>query len=223
MAAAMALQAAAVIEPEHHYRCLGFRARQCLDRDLGQRRERAPGARHQLAEIVAGHVLHHPAAGLEGLAPPRYRRETEEVVARGASLDPARARHVGGKDTADGAAPGGTAKQRAIVHGLESELLTLRFHQRLDLGNRRPCPRRQHQFLRLVKRDARQRGEIERHVGLRGPADRTLRAMANDFQRLAFGNRPAHGVFDVLAVARFERVGHCAPRLAPALRTASAS
>ena len=72
--------------------CLGLRPRQRLDRHLGHRRERAPGAGEQLAEVVAGDVLHHPAAGLEGLAAARHRRHAKEVIARGARLEPARTR-----------------------------------------------------------------------------------------------------------------------------------
>ena len=64
-----------IVEPEHQQRLLGFGARQHLDGDVGHRRERAPGAGEQLAEIVAGDVLHHPAARLEGLAAARHRRE----------------------------------------------------------------------------------------------------------------------------------------------------
>ena len=46
------------------------------------------------------------------------------------------------------------AKQRPIIHGLESELLVVLLEQRLDLGERRAGARREHQLHRLVKRDA---------------------------------------------------------------------
>ena len=71
-----------------------LRRGQHLDRHLVHERERAVGAREQLADIVAGHVLDHPAAGLEALAPPAHRVHAEEVIARSACLDPARAREV---------------------------------------------------------------------------------------------------------------------------------
>ena len=163
-----------VVEAEHQNRRLGLRARQRLDGHLGRYRQRPPGARHQLAEVVPCDVLHHAAAGLEGLAPPRHRRKSKEVVARGSGLDPARTGHVGGEHTADGAAPGGAAEQRAVVHGLEGQLLVLRGDQRLNFGDRRAGLGGQHQFFRLVERHARERGEVERQVGLCGPADGAL-------------------------------------------------
>jgi len=93
------------MEPSQHHADLGLGARQRLDGDIGHGAKRAPGACHQLAEIVAGDVLHHAAAGLEGLGPARHRRHPEEMIARCARLDAARAGEVRGQHTADGAAP----------------------------------------------------------------------------------------------------------------------
>ena len=45
-------------------------------------RERAPGAGHRLAEIVAGDVLHHPPAGFEDLAPAIHALDAEHMIAR---------------------------------------------------------------------------------------------------------------------------------------------
>ena len=60
------------------------RAGQHLHGHLGHHRKRAPGAGNRLAEIVAGDVLHHAAAGFEGLAPAVHARHPEQMVARGA-------------------------------------------------------------------------------------------------------------------------------------------
>ena len=59
-------------EAEQRARLGGLR--QHLHGDLGHHRERAPGAGNGLAEIVAGDVLHHAAAGFEGLAPAVHAR-----------------------------------------------------------------------------------------------------------------------------------------------------
>ncbi len=100
------------------------------------------------------------------------------------------------------------AEDRAVIHRLEGELLALAFDQRLDLGERRAGPGREHQLLRLVQRHAGEPGQIERQIGLARAAERALAAAPRDFERLALGQRPAHGVFDVLGVPGFQRVGH---------------
>ena len=130
------------------------------------------------------------------------------MVARGAGLDPARAGEVRRQHAADRAAAGGPAQQRPVVHRLEGELLAARGDERLDLGNRRPGARREHQLLRLVQRHAGEPGQIKGQIGLRRPADRALGAVADDLQRLALTERPLHGVLDIFGVARFEGVGH---------------
>jgi hypothetical protein len=80
--------------------------------------------------------------------------------------------------------------------------------QRLDLGERRAGAGAQHQLLRLVQRDTREAGQMERQVGLDRPPDPALRALAEDLERLALTQRPLHGLLDVLGIARFERIGH---------------
>jgi hypothetical protein len=106
-------------------RCFGLRARQRLDRDVGHDAERAEGAREQLAEVVAGDVLDHPAARLERLAAPRHRGHAEEMVARGAGLDAARAGQIGGERAAERARRRLAQQDRAVVHRLEVELLAV--------------------------------------------------------------------------------------------------
>ena len=178
IAADIAALALRVVEAEHEHGRFGLRARQHLDRHLGHRRERAERARQQLAEIVAGDVLHHAAAGLEGLGAARHRREAEEMIARGAGLDPPRARQIRRERAAERAGVGRPAEDRAVVHRLEGELLAFALDQRLDLGERRAGLGRQHQFLRLVQRHAAQARQIERQIGLARAAERALGAAA---------------------------------------------
>src|SRR5260370_432841 len=103
-----------IVEAEdHHSSCL-LRPRQDLDRDLAQYGEGAERAGHQLAEIIAGDVLHDLAAGLEALAAPAHRGKTEKVVARGTGLEPARPRQIAGEDAAKGLA-GGSVEATAPI------------------------------------------------------------------------------------------------------------
>ena len=50
---------------------------------------------------------------------------------------------------------------------------------------------------------------------LGGPAERALGAMADDLDRLALGERPLHRGFNILGVARLDRVGHGVPLARP--------
>ena len=88
--------------------------------------------------------------------------------------------------------PAACSEDRTAVDRLERELLAVGRDQRFDLGERRAGARRQHQFLRLVERDAAEPGQIEREIGLRRPADGPLGALAGHLQRLALGQRPLH-------------------------------
>ncbi len=56
-----------IVETIDQHGRLGFRLGQHLERDIGHGGERAPGAGDQLAEVVAGDVLDHAAAGFDGL------------------------------------------------------------------------------------------------------------------------------------------------------------
>ena len=62
-----------IVEPAQHQRAFAFGPRHHLQRHFGHDRERAPRSRQQLAEIVAGDVLHHPPAGLETVAEAGHR------------------------------------------------------------------------------------------------------------------------------------------------------
>jgi hypothetical protein len=81
--------------------------------------------------------------------------------------------------------PGFAAEQRAVVHRFEGELLAVFRQQLLDLGQRRAGLCRQHQFGRLVERDAGEFRQIKRVFALQRPADAALGAMAEDFERRA--------------------------------------
>ena len=123
-------------------------------------------AGHQLAEIVSGHVLHHPPAGLEGLAPPADGAEAEQVVARRSRLDAARAGGVD-RDGAPYCSPARrSAQDKAVIRRLEGELLALLVEQALDFAERRARAGGQHQFGRLVERDAAHRRRGEPAAGL---------------------------------------------------------
>ena len=70
---------------------------------------------------------------------------------------------------------------------------------------------REHELLRLVERDAGERGEVEREVGLGRAADGAFRAVAHDLRGLAFGQHPLHRRLDVLGIAGLQGIGHRQP------------
>ena len=119
--------ASSSVEAAHGQRRLGLGGGQHLEGDVGQHGQRAPGAGHQLGQVVAGDVLHHPAAGLERLAAAGHGVDAEHVVARRTRLQAARA----GRDWRRARrrscrlAAGALAEQRAVVHRLEGELLAV--------------------------------------------------------------------------------------------------
>ena len=102
MAAAIAA-ARASSRPSMITRRLGLGFGQHFHRDIGHGGERAPGTGQHLAHVVAGDVLHHAAARLDGLGAAGHRGDAEEMVARGARLDAARAGKIGRDGAADGA------------------------------------------------------------------------------------------------------------------------
>ena len=101
----------------------GLRRRQHLEGEIGEGAEGAERAGHQFADIVAGDVLDHPAAGLEGLAAAADRVQPQQVVAGRARLDPPRTGQVASEDAADGRLPGLAAEERAEIGWLEGQLL----------------------------------------------------------------------------------------------------
>jgi hypothetical protein len=165
-----------------------------------------------LAHVVAGDVFHDAATRLDGFAAPGHRRDAEKMVARGARLDTARTGEIGRDGAADGALARRKAKQRAVIHRLEGELLVIFIEQGFDFGQRRTGAGGQHQFGRLIERDAGKPRQVERHVGLAGAADGALGAVPANFQRLVVAERPENGVLDLFGVAGVEDVGHSSSR-----------
>jgi hypothetical protein len=168
------LDGGSIAEAEHQQSLFGFRFGQGLDRHLGQDCERAPGTGHELAQVITGDIFYHTPAGLDGLAASGHGLEAEEMIARRTRLDPSRTGKVCRQHAADGPFPHRPAEDRPIVHGLERERLAFGRHQGFDLGDRRTGAGRQYQLFRLVKRDPREAGQIERDVGLAGAADGAL-------------------------------------------------
>ena len=118
-----------------------------LERDLGHDRERAPGAGQHPREIVAGDVLHHPAAGPDGLAAAVDRLHAEHMIARRARKDAPAAGEIGGDHAADGALPRSEAEHGPEIDRLEGKFLLVLGERLLDLGDRRaghapPAPAR---------------------------------------------------------------------------------
>ncbi len=190
---------------DHGARRLG--PRQHLDADLGQRRERAVRAGHQLREIVAGDVLHHPPAGLEDLAKSAHGFETEEVIARRALANAARPREIASEHAAQSRRLVVGAEQRAPIAGLESEHLTRAIERRFDLAERRRRAGGQHQLRRLVIANARERAEIEHMRQLQRPAEAALAAAGDQLQRLFAGERLPDDRDELLLVGGAE-MGH---------------
>jgi hypothetical protein len=94
-----------IVQRAQHQRALALRPRHHLQCHFRHDGKRTPGSRQQFAEIVAGDVFHHPAAGLEAVAEPRHRMRTQEMVAHATGLDAARTRQAGGDHAADGSKP----------------------------------------------------------------------------------------------------------------------
>ena len=100
-AAESAAIARAVVEAGEDERRLGLRRRQDLEGHLGEHAERAVRAGEELHQVVAGDVLHHPAAGLDDLAAAGDGADADQAVAGGAGLDAARTGEIGRGDRAD--------------------------------------------------------------------------------------------------------------------------
>ena len=133
-----------------------LRPGQHLERHLGQHRERAPASGEPARHVVAGHVLHDAAAGVEQLGAAVDALDAEQVIAGGAGLDAARARQVGREHGADRLHALRAARRRAEVDRLEGEHLPLRGELGLDQRHRRAGARRHHELARLIEGDAAQ-------------------------------------------------------------------
>ena len=189
--------------------------RQHLEGHLGHGDQGAEAAGEQLAQVIAGDVLHDPAAGLDRVAAPGHRAHAEEVIARCAGLDPTRAREVAGDHAADRAAPWFAAKQRAVIRRLERELLLVVGEAGLDLGQRRPDLRRHHELGRLIQANAAEAIETDLDLCLDRTAVATLGARAEDLERRLVRCGRSHDLPQLLGGARPDLVRHT-PRPAPA-------
>ena len=93
----------------------GLRQRVEPEDGLGHDAEGAEGADEQLAEVVAGDVLDHAAAGLGDHAVGAHDRQADEQVAGGADRDPAGAAGVGRERAADAGAGHGLVEGQPLA------------------------------------------------------------------------------------------------------------
>ena len=96
--------------------------------------------------------------GLERLAASRHGVKPEEVIARGAGRHAPRAREVRREHAANRLAAR-LVEQPSVVRRLEREPLRVRVERALDRGERSRGAGRQHELLRFVRHDARQRAD----------------------------------------------------------------
>src|SRR5690606_1577672 len=165
---------------------------QHLEGHLAHGRQGPEGAAEQLGEIVARDVLHHAAAGLDGLAAPGGGAEAEKMIPRRALADPAGASHVAPKQTADRPASRCSAPKGGPISWFEGQLLVSLRKRRADLGQRRSSARGKDQFLGLVERDAAQAAHVEGGCCLHWPPPAALAALAQNLERQLFREGPGH-------------------------------
>ena len=134
IAAHIAGHGSGVVEAVQQQRARLVGRGQDLHRDLVEHGERAPRAGEQLGEIVAGDVLHHPAARLEGLAAAVDAAEAQQVIARRTGREAARAGEVAHHRADQRALARLAAEQRAEIGRLEGQHLVALREQRLDLA-----------------------------------------------------------------------------------------
>ena len=106
--------ASGVVDGRHHPALHVGQRVQPEDR-LGDDGEGAEGPDHQLAEVVAGDVLHDPATRLGDHAVGADHGDADEQVAGGADQDPLRAGGVGGEGAADAGAGDGLLEDEALA------------------------------------------------------------------------------------------------------------
>ena len=144
-----------------------------------------------MQQIVAGDVLDHLAAGLEGLAAAADARESRgndraprpALMRRGpARLQASTPPRVGAPSlAAEQRAPDPAARRPASGRALSSAASIS--------AQRRRRARGQHQLLRLVVADAGKRREVERVRRLQRPPEAALAAAADDLERLLARHR----------------------------------
>ncbi len=162
-----------IVEPPQDQRALALGPRHHLQGHFRHHRQRAPGPRQQFAEIVAGDVLHHPAAGLEAVAEAGHAVRPQQMIASAAGPDAAGSGEAGADHAADGA-EARRAQQRRGVDRLEGELLIFGIDQGLDVGERRAGLNRDDQLVRLIGGHRVERRQVEQRVGRHRLADQAL-------------------------------------------------
>ncbi len=171
----------------HRHERLRLGDRPHLERDLDDRAERAESADVQLAQVVAGHVLDDPAAGLDLLPLVVDGGNAEDVVAQRAEAVAARAADVGG----EGAAQRGPVGVRH-VHG---KALVLGGQHAAQLGDGNAGLHGDGHVAGGVIDDAVEGPDVHDPTGPGGrQAEAEHRAAADGVDGLPFGGRSAHYV-----------------------------
>ena len=132
---------------------LGFRNGQHFKADLGDHPKRAKTARHQLDQIIACDVFHHPPAIFQHPPGPIDKARAQEKIAACPHLHPARATDIGRHHTANGWGAFG-AQDGAVIHRLEWQALAFGGKGCLDLGQGRAGAGHQGERAWLVIDDA---------------------------------------------------------------------
>ena len=170
------LQRLRLIDLEAQGRCRA-RHRQHLQRDLADDAQRAERSGENARDVVAGDVLHHLAAERQQLAAAVQQARAEQVVANAADGGARRSGQACGDHAADGRAA-------AEMRRLERQALSLLSERRFELIERGAAARGHDELGRLVARNARQAGHVER-LALRRFAVEALRAAAANVERRA--------------------------------------
>ena len=185
----------------------GLRFRHHFDGKLGQRRQRAIGARLQFAHVVASDVLDDLAAGLPDFAKAVHGGKAEDVVSRRSCAYAPRS----GKVASDHAAKRWLAlraEKGAPVGRLEGQHLALFRELSVDRGEWLARLRGQDKFGGLVFNDSCEPRNIEDVIGFHRPAERALGAACDDFERIALRDDPGNHLRYLLGVRRFKH-RHC--------------
>lgn len=105
------------------------------------------------------------------------------MVARSTRLQAARPSQIGGKRSADRAAPRLCPQKRPVIHRLEMEALIMVGKKLLNFRHWRSCAGGKHQFVRFIKGHARKAGYIQHMPCFHRTANAALGTMADNFQR----------------------------------------
>ena len=213
-----------------HACCLHLGRGQALERYVEQHAEGAERSRHQPCDVESRHVLHHPAAERQVVAPAIEDAHAEDEVAHRAAVGPARPGEAGGDAPAKGRRRGVT---RIETRRLERQHLSGRARCLLDVVERRPGACGHHKLGRIVVDDAGVAARVE-HVARDRLAVEILGAAAPDPQRCfrrrrradprapLGDDRSAHWVASPRIVGRAGNAGSwfrlcviCAPRSMP--------